>query len=427
MLRSAFGPTLGPLREGPYLRYFIAVTISAAGSFASTIALAFGVLDAAGPAQLALIFLAREVPLVALVLAGGVFADRFPRHIVLAGSNAAQAATQLAGAAVLIVGQASGHTSTELLALLAVLNGVAGAFARPAVAGFVPELVSRPNLQAANALLGMTRNIVGIAGSVLGAGLITAIGAGWALAFDSATFVVAAILVLTIGRGVTRAKRTESPLADLVEGFRAVKSRRWLWVTIASFGFFQMAYFPAVLVLGPQVAREHLGGPAGWAAILSLQLVGGLVGGVMATHLQATRPLVVIYIVVIPTALMLAALTLALPLPVVAAISALNGVGFALSDAVWFTTLQRNIPADALSRVSSFDWLGSIALNPLGYAIIAPLSLAIGEQATLAAATVLLGLAITLPLALSDVRALRMAAFDAHEGLPMASEPSSGS
>src|SRR5512140_3944146 len=112
MLRSTFGPTLGPLREGPYLRYFIAVTISSAGSFASSIALAFGVLDAAGPAQLALIFLAREVPLVALVLAGGVFADRFPRHLVLAGSNAAQAATQLAGAAVLLVGQASGHTST---------------------------------------------------------------------------------------------------------------------------------------------------------------------------------------------------------------------------------------------------------------------------------------------------------------------------
>src|SRR5512140_213613 len=132
MLRSALAPTLGPLREGPFFRYFIAVTISFAGTYASGIALAFGVLDAAGPAQLALIFLARELPIVILVLAGGVFADRFPRHLVLAGSNIAQAVTQLAGAGVLLVGQSTGHVSTELLALLAILNGIAGAFARPA-------------------------------------------------------------------------------------------------------------------------------------------------------------------------------------------------------------------------------------------------------------------------------------------------------
>ena len=412
MLRSTFGPTLGPLREGPFFRYFTAVTISSAGSYASSIALAFGVLDAAGPAQLALIFLAREIPIVALVLAGGVFADRFPRHLVLVASNLAQAVTQLGGAAVLLAGQSSGHVSTELLALLAILNGIAGAFGRPAVAGFVPQIVSRPNLQSANALLGMTRNIVGIAGSVLGAGLIEAMGAGWALAFDSATFVVAALLMLTLARGVTRATRAASPLADFVEGFREVKARRWLWVTIASFGFFQMAYFPAVLVLGPEVAREHLGGPAGWATILSLELVGGLAGGLVATRLRARRPLVLIYLAVAPTAAMLAALALALPLPAVALIGALNGVGFALSDAVWFTTLQRNIPADALSRVSSFDWLGSIALNPLGYAIIAPLSAAVGERATLAGAAVLLALAVTLPLALADVRALRMPGFE---------------
>ena len=53
------------------------------------------------------------------------------------------------------------------------------------------------------------------------------------------------------------------------------------------------------------------------------------------------------------------------------------------------TALQRNVPEHALSRISSFDWLGSVALNPIGYALIGPIAAAIGTGETLFVAAVL--------------------------------------
>jgi len=401
---------LSPLRERPFARYFAAVTISAAGSYASVIALAFGVLDAAGPAQLALIFLAREVPIVVLVLAGGVFADRWPRRLVLAGCSFAQAAGQIGAAAVLLVGESRGDTSTGLLAVLAVVNGAASAFSRPATTGLIPQVVSAERLQPANALLGITRRLVGIGGAAFGAGLITAVGAGWALAFDALTFVVAGVLLFTVARNASRSKRPVSPLSDLADGWREVRSRRWLWAMILSFGAFQLCYFPTLLVLGPLVARDHFGGPAAWTAIVSAELLGGIAGGILVARVPATRPLILMAIAALPIVLQITALGARWPVAVIAAATAMGGAGLTISDAVWATTLQRHIPGEALSRVSSFDWLGSVALNPLGYLLVAPIAAALGDRITLLGAAAVLGAATLLPLAMREVRSLQMSA-----------------
>src|SRR5207244_3324065 len=111
--------------------------------------------------------------------------------------------------------------------------------------------------------------------------------------------------------------------------------------------------------------------------------------GRLALRLKVRKPLVACQLFVLPAGLLLATLAVPLPLPAIAAVSLLNGVGFALGNTFWFTALQRNVPEHALSRISSFDWLGSVALNPIGYALIGPIAATIGASQTLVGAGVL--------------------------------------
>ena len=401
-----FRRALGPLGESSFTRYFIAVLISQAGSYASAIALSFAVLAASNPTALGFIFLAREVPILALLLVGGVFADRLPRRFVLAGSSFVQGASQLVAAVILI------HGSPSILALAAcaAVNGAASAFGRPAEMGLIPQVISEPRLQQANALLGLTPRIVGIAGAALGAWLINSIGAGYALAFDSLTFISAGALLLTVAKNAARIKRGTSPMADLREGWHEVRSRTWLWTMILSFGAFQLAYFPALTVLGPEIALKHLGGAPSWATIITGELIGGIIGGAFSFKMKFPRPLLFANLASVPIVAQLVGFAMGWPLPALVLCAVFTGIGFAIGGTIWFTTLQRLIPSDSLSRVSSFDWFGSLALNPIGYALIGPLSALIGVRVTMGYAAGLLALAILLPLAVPAVVNLRLAA-----------------
>ncbi|OIQ76154.1 enterobactin exporter EntS [mine drainage metagenome] len=396
--------TLGPLREPSFAHYFTAVVISQAGSYASGIALSFAVLAASNPTALGLIFLSREIPILILLLAGGVFADRLPRRFVLAGASFTQGASQLVGAGILI----HGHANIFALSCCAAVNGAANAFAMPATTGLIPQVVSGARLQQANALLGLTPRLIGIAGAALGAWLISSIGAGYALAFDSITFVVAGALLVTVAKDVPRVKRETSPIADLGEGWREVRSRTWLWVMILCFGAFQLAYFPALMVIGPEIARTHLGGPSAWASIITGELVGGIIGGAISFKVRFPRPLLLANLISLPIVAQLVGFAMGWPLSVLVVLTMFAGLSFSIGGMIWFTTLQRLIPSESLSRVSSFDWFGSLALTPIGYAIIGPLSSAIGERATMGFSAALLALAILLPLAVPAVGGLQL-------------------
>lgn len=396
--------SLGPLSEPSFARYFAAEVITQAGTYASAIALSFAVLALSNPTSLGLIFVAREIPILVLLLAGGVLADRVPRRFVLAGASFVAGASQLVAAAILIHGSAN----IFALACCSAVNGAAGAFSRPARTGLIPQIISASRLQQANALLGLAPRMIGIVGAALGSWLITSIGAGYALAFDSITFVVAGALVLTLAKGITTAKRGTSPFADLGEGWREVRSRTWLWTLILSGGAFQFAYFPALAVLGPEIARQHLGGPPAWATIITGELIGGILGGVIAFKISFPRPFLIYCLAGIPMVIQLVGFAAGWPLMPLVVSAMLTGVGFAIAGMIWFTALQRLIPSKSLSRVSSFDWLGSLALNPIGYAIIGPLSAAIGERKTMGYAAALLAVASFGPLLVPAVVGLHL-------------------
>ncbi|HYK95269.1 MAG TPA: MFS transporter [Candidatus Dormibacteraeota bacterium] len=373
------------LRERNFARYLSAVIVSNLGSGMANVALAFAVLGFGTPTDLGIVLLAREIPMVIFLLLGGVFADRIPRRTILISTDLVKGSAQVATAALLVTDAANVWT----VALLQIAFGVANAFSRPVSIGLVRETVSDERLQPANALVQLSRSTLSIASPALGALIVTLGSPAIAVAIDAATFFASATLIASMRISPTARVAASSVVADLRQGWRELISRPWVVAIIASFGLFQLTYFPALLVLGPTVARDHLGGAAGWGTILAVESLGAVIGGVFALRLRVRRPLVWSELLVMPAGLFIASLAVPLPLAAVALVGLLTGIGFALGETLYVTAFQRNIPAHALSRISSFDWFGSVALNPIGYALIGPIAATLGTSQTLYIAAVL--------------------------------------
>jgi hypothetical protein len=132
------------------------------------------------------------------------------------------------------------------------------------------------------------------------------------------------------------------------------------------------------LVLGPAISEHSLGGPAAWATILTGLGAGSLIGGIAALHIHPTHPLRtgVLALALCP----LPALGLAAHLPAiaVAGIAVLCGFGVTVFNTLLETALQHHVPAKALSRVSAYDWFGSLACQPIGQATAGPLAAGLG-------------------------------------------------
>jgi len=396
--------SLDVLHERSFARYLAASTISTLGSGMAMVALAFAVLGFGGATDLGIVLLAREIPIVVLLLLGGVFADRIPRRTILVSSDLVKGAAQVATAILLF----SGTANVWNVALLQAVFGVSAAFSRPATTGLVKEAVSDARLQEANALLGLSSSVLSIAGPAIGALIVAAGSPAWAIAIDSITFFASAALIASMHLTASVRIASASILGDLRDGWREFIERSWAVAMVVSFGLFQLSYFPALLVLGPLVAKEQLGGAGAWGTILAVESLGAVVGGLFALRLRFSRPLVASQLSVLPAGLLLAALAVPLPLIWLAVVSFANGIGFAVGNVLWMTALQRNVPGHTLSRISSFDWLGSVALNPIGYALIGPLAVAIGTPETLVIAAVLIIAVLVMVVLLPSVRAIGM-------------------
>src|SRR5262249_46878861 len=245
------------LRLRDFRRLFLAQVVSTVGDFFVPVAISFAVLDLTGSVtDLGVVLFARVFGQVLFFLAGGVWADRLPRQHVMIGSNVVRFFSQgLLG--VLLI---SGHAQIWQLVALQFVHGSATAFFRPAASGLIPQLVPRDQLQAANGLMFLTLSVGGILGPAIGGVLVAAVGAGWALLGDAASFAYAAFMLagLTV-RGAVPARET-SFWHEIAEGWAEVRSRTWLWTSILDFSAFQMVYLATMTVLGPLVAKESLGG-----------------------------------------------------------------------------------------------------------------------------------------------------------------------
>lgn len=376
--------------------------VSSIGDGVAPVALSFAVLELTGSVRdLGLILAARSLPLIVFVLVGGVLADRVPRKVVMLSADLVRAAAQAVCAVLLIGGTA--HV-WELAALQAVYGG-ARAFFGPASRGIVPEMVAAEDLQDANSLMGVTENVSAIVGPALGGVLVVAAGAGWGMAFDAGAFLVSALSLQLMRLPGTSRPHRASILAEMKEGWRAFAGRRWLWTSVAALPLILVVVMAPLDVLGPQVARAHLGGAGAWAAISTAMGLGAVLGGAVGFRWKPRYPLRAGFLLTItgePALLFL--LGRGELLALIIAFGLLSGLAATVFNVLWFTALQREIPANELSRVSSWDDFGSFALQPVGLALVGPIAIAIGISATLYAAA---GLAVLLTLAVLSVKAVR--------------------
>ncbi|MFI6482420.1 MFS transporter [Nonomuraea sp. NPDC050663] len=371
------------LRDRRFALLLTARTISMLGSSFAPVALAFGILDLPGATSktLSVVLTAEALPMVLFMLVGGVIADRFPRHRVMMIGEWTNALAFLALAAMLF----TGWTPLPALATAAAVSGIAIALLFPALQGIIPEVVPPDRLQAGNALLGLGANSSRIAGAVLGGATVTLVGGAWALAASGLLFAVAGVCIslLRLIPAERSSAKGHSVVKDLREGWREFASRQWLWVVVGQFAIMIMAMQAAHGVLGPSLAKQELGGAPAWTAVLTGEAVGTIVGVAVALRLRPRRPIFVATLLTIPTALPYLLLGLSAPLWSVVAAAVVLGICFDVFGVLWQTTMQREIPAEALSRVSSYDALGSLMFGPIGLMLAGPVAVAIGPKPAL--------------------------------------------
>lgn len=372
-----------PLRERDFRVFFVGQAVSDFGDKLLPVAVSFAVLDLTGSASaLGLVLLAKALPNLLFLLAGGVWADRLPRHLLMLGCNLVRAASQGAFAALLVLGHAR---LWELCALMAVY-ATADAFFGPATTGLVQQIVGPGRLQQANGLMTLSQSTARIGAPAVAGVLIATSSPGWAIAIDAATFCVSAVTLARL-RPPAPARSRASFVRELLDGWREVVSRSWVWTSIASFSVFQAACLAPYIVLGPVIARDSLGGASAYAAIMAAAGGGSVLGGLLTLWLRPRRPLRACFLGGAVFGLVLLAFGLRAPVPVIAAAAAASSAGMSFGGSLWFTALQRHVPAESISRVSSYDWMGSMVFLPLGLALAGPLAASVGAGTAMLGAT----------------------------------------
>ncbi len=391
---------------------WLAQSSSVIGDYLVVVALALFVVARTGSAtDLGFVLAAKALPLIGFLLVGGVWADRLPRHRVMIATDLIRFA--LHGLlAVLIF---AGNIPIWQLVAIEVGFGSAEAFFRPAADGLLPQTVPEEDIQQARALTSMSNNIAEFAGPALATALVLGAGAGWAFALDAVTFLASAAFLTQVRarrRGAAAAMDSGAPgegrslRAEIWAGSAEVRARTWVWATLLSFCaalFFGLAPW---FVLGPLIAKGQYGHVSVYGILEATIGVGTIIGALVGIGWRPRFPMraAMLAITAWPVAAVLYAsgVTLVVVLPV----TLVAGTGIAVFDILWTTALAERIPPASLSRVSSFDWMVSGGLLPLGYAIAGPLAASLGTVTVMVAGSCLAFAALAAGLAPRETRML---------------------
>jgi MFS family permease len=386
-------------------RLLLADRLLAPAAFAfSLVGVSFAVLDATGStAQLSYVLAAQIAPSLIFTVIGGVVADRMPPQRVIVAANAMIALGEGTFGVVVL----TGHPRLWQMIALEMVTGTGMAIFYPASQALLPRLVPGEMLLQASAVSRLAMNGGQMAGAVVAGFCVAALGPGWALVICGAGLLGTIPLLLSIRVTGFGSHERSGMLRDLREGWSEFRSHTWLWAIVAQFGVILMAWYGAFQVLGPVVARAHLGGPAAWGTITAAESAGLIVGGLVSLRFTPRRPM--LFVVLIGGACAISPLSLAMlwPLPVLCVTAFGLGITMEIMMVQWTVALARRIPPDKLARVSSYDALGSVMAMPVGALVAGPLAAAVGVSATQYGAAALIIVASALALIPRDVRKMR--------------------
>lgn len=396
------------LRLRDFRLLFVSQSLSVLGDALIIVAIGLYVTDLTGnPSDVGAVLTAYAGPLCAFVLFGGVVADRLPRQLVMVVSDVIRAVLH----GILAVLIATGAVEVWHMVVIGLLFGTADAFFRPAYTGLVPQTVPEDEIQQAQAITGMSRELATILSPALATALVLGVGGAWAFGLDAATFAVSALMLLRV-RTRDRGGPVGEPATfrqDLREGFRAVADRAWVWATIVAFSVALLTALAPYFVLGATIAADVYGSKAvyGWTNVA--WGIGTVSGAVVGSRWKPRRPMLAGMLASIPWPLAIAVYALGPPLPWLYAAMVASGAGIGMFAVWWETALATRIPPHLLSRVSAWDWMGSLMLLPLGYLLAGPAADAFGAVEVMAVGGLLGAVACALgclPRATRDLRRL---------------------
>ena len=401
--RSRFAGALRPLASRPYRLMWMGSTTSSIGDAVVQIALVFAILHVGGTASdIGVVAAISTVARIVFVLAGGVWADRLPRQLVMLAADAVRAVVQATLAILLL----TGHAHVWQLGVGAALYGAATSFFDPASNALVPETVPTAELQQANSLLGLPQSFFSIGGPAAGGVLIAVFGTGWLFAADAATFLVSLVCLALLRVPPRAMPPPASFLADLGEGWHELAIRPWYWITLCAHacGNFTL---PAFFVLGPVIAARSLGGASAWGFISAGFGVGAIAGGLVALRVKPRRPLIVATLLTTLIALPPLALAFAHSVALITAALVVFAFEVVWSNSMFTATIQALIPDQVRSRVDSYDMLISIVIMPIGFVVAGPLASSVGITTTLVGAAIVGGVPAALTALVPGNRAVR--------------------
>lgn len=380
--------------------------ISNIGNGMAPIALAFGVLSLPGATATSLSYVtaSQMVPIVVFLLIGGVVADRVGRAQMVGGTDVIGSLIVMLNGFLFL----SDSASVPQLCATGFVMGILNALWYPAFSGLLPEVVDSGQLQSANSLVGFSANIGFTLGASVAGILVSTAGPGWAFVADGASYLCAGILVWQLRSVSARspAGHEESIVSQMKQGWTEFWGRRWLVVIAGSFALVNMCFEAFLAVLAPLQMKEALGGARHMGFMMFAWGLGSVCGVLVSMRIRTRKPLVTAMIVIPTVGLWMGALAVPVGLPIIMVLALATGIAFDIFYVLWMTTVQSQVPHEALSRVGAFDAFGSNALVPLGLLVAGPLATAFGVRAVLlgaAAVTIMLSLGALLS---ADVRAV---------------------
>jgi MFS family permease len=384
-------------------RLFIARFISNFGNGMGPIALAFGILALPNGSANMLGLVLGTTTVVFLIMApfGGVIADKYGRARMVG-------LTDMAAGLVLLIQVAYFATGDVPISVLLITNGFFGlmwGIFWPAFSGLMPAVLPEAGLQKGNALNAFMTNAGVILGAAAAGLLIEVFGVAFTLAIDAASFFISGLMIFTFRHLTPRAKHTENTmLDDLLHGWKVFLSFRWIVIIVGAFSFIVMCWAAAENVLGPLIALEHFNGPKSWSFVITAESAGLIVGSIIAIKVKPKYPLRFLMLSSFTITFYIWSLAKPQSLLMIAFGAFLFGITLDLWGTLWNTALQRKVPRDSLSRVSSFDAMGSMMFRPIGLAIAAPLSTLLGIENFLQILAAITVVAIIVPLLDPQVR-----------------------
>jgi MFS family permease len=375
--------TLAAFRSRDFRLLWGGQAISFIGDAAFIVALGWRVTDLTGKASsLGFVLAAESLAMLATLLWGGVLADRYPRRLLMIGSDLARACVM----AVFCALDATGHVDLRSIVVLAALFGAADGFFQPAFGGIVPLVVETPVLASANSWLGIARHGSAIVGPALGAALYGTVGATAVWGIEAASFVVSAFALW-----LARPRAIDPPVAlglrkELAEGFRYVISVPWIWTGIAAATLILMLAMAPFSVLLPRVVQSQYDRGVGSYGFLFSAMAAGMVAGSLAWarwHPRKRR-VAICFAAFGINDIGIVVLALSPWYSVAVASIAWRGFWIGIGVAAWMTLITELVPEHLLSRVLSFDQFGSFGLTPVGFVVAGIAATAIAPTTILA-------------------------------------------